>query len=123
MNNIYIDLEKKLINNGYKNIQGCNNYYCNKNGNVVSIKHNKKKIVSIINVSTSKTTNGTLKFNVVENGKVKNKMLAKTIYETFKGTYEGDIQFIDGNKLNCSLDNLITIHELLESYRKNIHNI
>ena len=47
-------------------------------------------------------------------------MLAKTIYETFKGTYEGDIQFIDGNKLNCSLDNLITIHELLESYRKNL---
>ena len=120
MNNIYKDLEERLINNGYKNIQGCSNYYCDKNGNVVAIKHDKKKIVSITNVSTSKTTNGTLKFNVVENGKVKNKMLAKTIYETFKGKYEGDIQFIDRNKLNCSLNNLITIDELLKSYRKNL---
>ena len=72
-------------------------------------------------VKISKTENGYLKYNIyTHNKQCKTRMLAQDVYNTFRSTdfKNQDIYYIDDNKENCMLDNLVSITSLLTIYRK-----
>ena len=96
-----------------RKVVGHDDYYITKDGLVYKMNnHGKLKEVSL-----SKTKYGIVKFNVTVNGKSFTKILSLEVYKAFKGRSPKDIQYIDGNKENCSLNNLITTEELLKFYK------
>lgn len=102
-----------------KQIKGYSNYYISEFGDVFKKnKHNKLRSVSV-----SKEKNcGFYRVNIEsDDGKWGTLLLHRLVYRTFKGDYEGDLVFLDGNKENCELSNLITVKELLEFYKENIN--
>ena len=93
------------------------NYKITKEGKIYKI--TKKGKLKEVSASIEKNY-GFSRVNI-ENGSGKwgTYLVHRLVYKTFKGGYEGDLVFIDGNKQNCNLDNLITVKELLEFYNKN----
>ena len=96
-------------------------YYVDKTGNVI-----KKVGQEFYRVETTKLKNGGYKIAIPINevdkkGKQKSAtiQLHDLIYRTYKGDYEGQLQFLDGDRGNCTLDNIISVKELIEAYNKN----
>lgn len=115
---------KHLKENNFKNIkdkdvESLEDYYINKQGDIIRIVEDKRtKIKQLKSIPKSKNKFG-YKVNISINGKGTSKQLANLVYRTFRGDYEGDLFYIDGDKFNCNLDNLITVNELLDFYREN----
>ena len=85
----------------------------------VVYKTTKKGKLKEVSVSVEKKYNFS-RVNIENpDGKWGTYLLHRLVYKTFKGEYDGDLVFIDKNKQNCSLDNLITIEELLDYYNSN----
>ncbi len=56
------------------------------------------------------------KVTFIEDGVTYGRMLGKLVYETFLGVEtKQDIVYLDSDKENCSLENLVTLDELLEN--------
>lgn len=87
-------------------------YSINTKGEIFN-KFNKKMI-------PSKNQNGFLKITLRKDKDSFYSSIHHLVYKQFKGEYTGELVFIDGNKENCSIDNLISVQELLEFYRNNI---
>lgn len=70
-----------------------------------------------------KIHNGQYKVSFIdEETKIHGRMIAKLVYETFLGIETNkDIVYLDGDTKNCSLMNLATIGELVESYKEKIN--
>lgn len=114
-----VSMREFIEGNGFKKVVGLEDYFINKSGEVYRIATSKSGKESLRSVSLSKTVTGALKFNTYENSKSKCYQVHNVVYETFRGEFEGALNFIDGNKDNPSLENLITNEELLSFYRKN----
>ena len=122
----YISIVDKLECDGYKRVdikdfeQGITDIFVNKQGKVICLRlFNRGYRVNKVKISI--TENGYLKYNIyTTNKQCKTRMLAQDIYNTFKGTdfKNQDIYYIDNNKNNCNLDNLVSITALLNVYRK-----
>lgn len=57
------------------------------------------------------------------NGKVGTRLLHTLVYTAFKGKVEqGQIVFLDKDKTNCNIENLISIDELVYYYNKGVNN-
>lgn len=115
-----------------KRIKGTDEYFININGKVYMEKYVKSRNETYFReVPVSKSMNGVPKVSLTlrdeRTGKAKYTtcMLPTLVYEAFRGDIgvRGNICFKDGNKANCSLDNLITVEELLDFYNKNIEII
>lgn len=103
-----------------KQIPNNEDYFVSKYGEVYKINVNKFGECSVKSVSVSQAKNGALKYTTRDkNDKATCRLLSKDVYELFKGSYEGDLQYIDGDRTNCRLDNLISIKELMDFYKKN----
>ena len=78
-------------------------YLASKNGKILSIKWNKKRILKLHTLR-----NGYLYFGLHINNTQKNYLVHRFVYETFKGKIPSDKQtdHIDNNKENNSLSNL-----------------
>lgn len=122
----YLTIKDKLEQNGYRRVdikeleESIVDIFVNRQGKVISLRifdgGYKTKQVKI-----SKTENGYLKYNIyTHNKQCKTRMLAQDVYNTFRGTdfKNQDIYYIDDNKENCTLDNLVSITSLLTIYRK-----
>lgn len=99
-----------------KEIPNFRGYFVNTEGEVFK----QKKNGELRKVSSSiENTYGFSRVNLVnDEGKAGARLLHRIVYKTFKGEYTGDLVFIDGNKQNCRLDNLITVKELLDFYTR-----
>ena len=107
------DMRKK----GFKPILN-GSYYINKEAKVYRVKNN-----TILEVKTSNSVNNGLKINYYDSeGKQHTKQLHLLVYEAFKGVTDSDIIFIDGNKKNCSIDNLISLEDLVKFYKEKNNN-
>ena len=117
---------KKLTQNGYKKVnipeieEKIIEIYVNKNGNVKSLRlfENGYKIKD---VKLSEVKNGYLKYNIYTTDKqCKCRMLAQDIYNTFNYTNcsNNDIYYLDDNKKNCNIDNLVSVNTLIEFYKE-----
>lgn len=119
----YYQWSEYLAESGYKKItidrikKGAE-YYTNKSGNVKKLQGLKNGAYKLKDVSLSKNSFG-YKYNAYGvDKKVYCRMVANDVYRTFKGEFDGKLQFIDENIYNCNLENLITIKELLDYYNK-----
>lgn len=67
----------------------------------------------------AKAPNGSLKISFIEDGGTHARMLGKVVYETFMGcqTNTHDINYLDGDKTNCALSNLVTTQELILAFQ------
>lgn len=100
-----------------KPIEGFEDYYISRDGCV--FRRTRKGDLRLITVSVEKKC-GFSRVNMESrDGKWGTYLLHRLVYSTFKRKTKRDIVFIDGNKQNCNLDNLITVEELLEFYKKN----
>lgn len=110
-------MEIKLM----KQIVGTENYFATKEGEIYSVKETKTKgtIKKIISQRVNKE-NGFKEVFITINKERKCFKTHSLIYKTFKGEYEGNLIFLDGDKTNVSLKNLVSIEELKECYIK--HN-
>lgn len=107
-------IKKEMQEKGFKPILN-GSYYINKQAQVYRVKNN-----SIVEVKSSKSAMGGLKINYYDvDGKQYTKQLHLLMYETFKGANDSDIVFLDGNKKNCRIENLMTVNELVEYYNNN----
>lgn len=117
-----LELENFLEKNGLKKGYRLEDIYVNKQGNVYSIKKNKKGDYSIKELKTSISSNNLRKINYRINNKSSSVLLHSLIYNTFtEKNYKEDgkfLFFIDGNEKNCSFDNLISATDLLFYYRE-----
>lgn len=115
-------LEEKVIKAGYRKIDSIKNayYYINKQAKVIKIVLRKGGYI-IKDVKISDTAMQEGKFNIVrEDGKVTSMLVSKAMYETFKGDVNySTLVHIDGDSRNSCLDNLISVEELLNYYKKN----
>ena len=104
------DMRKK----GFKPILN-GSYYINKEAKVYRVKNN-----TILEVKVSNSVNNGLKINYYDSeGRQHTKQLHLLMYEAFKGANDSDIVFLDGNKKNCRIENLMTVNELVEYYNNN----
>lgn len=117
-----MDIKESLIKREFKQVNLYNEFYINSKGELYRIFTNYKGIKILKSISISKTKEGNLKANFTVNNKNTSLLISVIVYETFKNklSINDSLCFIDGNKLNCKLDNLITQHELLKFYRDNI---
>lgn len=103
------DMRKK----GFKPILN-GSYYINKEAKVYRVKNN-----TILEVKPSNSVTNGLKINYYDSeGKQHTKQLHLLSYEAFKGVTDSDIVFIDGNRKNCSIDNLISLEDLVKFYKE-----
>ena len=106
-----------------KRIVGFDDYYVDKKGRVYKLFQSRNKKVEKRKtewkeVSISKTSIGTLRVNLNS----KTYQVHDLVYKTYVDeNFNGTLVFLDGNKLNCSLDNLISLDDLRDFYIKN-HN-
>lgn len=105
-----------LFKRGFKEVKNHRDTLINKEGKLLRVKKDRQGNNVITNVKISLTVNGVYKFNTIHSGKCL--ILHNVIYQTFKGDFDGILQFKDGNKKNYSLENLITIEELLKFYNE-----
>lgn len=112
-----MNIREFLSQNGYKSMLGYHDYFVNENAEIYRIVLTKTKKEILRPVSISDATTGAKKFTVLKtDGKNGTLMLHNVVYETFRGKFEGELKFIDGNRKNCKLNNLITDKELLDFY-------
>lgn len=108
---------------GMKQIPTFNDYFVTRDGEVLRTIANSQYSITndIREVSTSvNKKNGKKRFNVTTTrggGEQKTLHLAQSVYRTYKGEPKGEILFADGNKENCSVENLVTVEDLLNFYR------
>ena len=116
-----MNIEESLIKREFKQVNLYNEFYINSAGEVYRIFTNYKGIKILKSISISKTKEGNLKANFTVNNKNTSLLISVVVYETFKNKLSVNdyLCFIDGNKLNCNIDNLITQNELLEFYKLN----
>lgn len=113
-----MNIQEKLKKQGYKEIYGYNSYYVNKEGNFIKLRGEK-----VLNINLNKNIDGAFKVSIVNNSGKRTTLAAhKLVYETFIGEIDNtedksnQIVFLDGNKENISLNNLISLKELREYY-------
>ena len=114
-----VELQRnKLLENGYKQIDKFDQYFINEEADIIRLKDNG----SLTRVPVSQNKGGRFKCNLINsNGKQVNAIVHRILYETFRGPIESELLFIDGDKSNYKLCNLITIQELLDFYRQVNH--
>lgn len=97
---------------------GFSSYYVSEYGRVFNEKSNgKMKELSISKV------NGMLKVNLYSDSrKSVTKLVHTLVYETFKSKDYSSIVFLDGNKENCHIDNLMSVEELRDFYNATVKN-
>ena len=101
----------------YLNIKDCEDYFINKQGQIF-----KKKKKGLVEVKQYKADYNFVKVNIrTVKGKQTTKLVHVLVYETYKGKKYSNIHFIDGDKNNCRLDNLVSTEDLIEFYRNNIN--
>ena len=103
-------------------------YYINKKGFIFSFKKHKNKnkvFYKIREVNTTLSTMNGLKFNFYDGKKTSSKSVGVAVYETFKGKKLGynQLVFLDNNRKNCNIDNLISIDELINFYNTYKDNV
>lgn len=114
------ELKKFLTNNGLVKAYDLKDVYVNKKGEIFKIRTLREGDFKIKTLPLTVAENGMMKFCYYYNKKLTTKLLHNVIYDTFnnnKRDKRGEIVFIDGNKRNCSLNNLISVQELLEHYK------
>lgn len=99
-----------------KPIEGFNNYCIGKNG-IVYRRYTRGDKIGYKPLKQSYTPTGRAKVGLCGTSRD----IALLVYRAFKNTIidYNDIVFLDNNKKNCSLENLITISELVEFYKNN----
>lgn len=114
-----VELQRnKLLENGYKQIDKFDQYFINEEADIIRLKDNG----SLTRVPVSQNKGGRFKCNLINsNGKQVNAIVHRILYETFRGPIESELLFIDGDKSNYKLCNLITTQELLDFYRQVNH--
>lgn len=114
-----VELQRnKLLENGYKQIDKFDQYFINEEADIIRLKDNG----SLTRVPVSQNKGGRFKCNLINsNGKQVNAIVHRILYETFRGPIESELLFIDGDKSNYKLCNLITTQELLDFYRQINH--
>lgn len=55
----------------------------------------------------------------VSEGRHTTKRVHSLVYSSFKGKPQGELVFLDGDKNNCALDNLVSVQELVNFYKEN----
>lgn len=122
LNRTFMEARKiidELDNNEYmRKLAGVEDIYANKDGDIYRISYSKKHGAKLKPVGISLATNGKAKFNVYEGGVCRSCMAANLIWVAFYGEPDSDIVYLDGNTLNCSLDNLRTVNQLIEFYNE-----
>jgi hypothetical protein len=92
-------------------IKGFTGYFINTDGEIFN-RHGRQ-------LRATKNQDGCLKIILRKDNKNHYFTVHHLVYRQFKKEYTDELFFIDGNKENCSIDNLVSINELLEFYRKN----
>ena len=97
-------------------VLGFNKYKIGADGKVYKI--TKKGLKE---VSAKEDNHGFPRINLQVNDSTRSttKRVHSLVYSSFKGKPQGELVFLDGNKSNCALDNLVSIPELVEFYKKN----
>ena len=100
-----------------KEIKGFSRFYVNELGEVFAVKKNKFKGEVLRPLSICRGANGYKKVNMQDDsGKFTSKLLHSLVYEAFKGDNYSVLAFLDGDKGNCRLDNLMSLEELVTYY-------
>ncbi len=112
-----VDSEKEE----WKKVQGFEDYDVSTHGRVRKWVQFKGRDGKFRYPSFSISSNGSLKVGLVTTGRqTHGRQLAKLVYETFLGVeLKEDLIFLDGDKTNCSLENLWTGQELVKTIKDN----
>lgn len=101
----------------YIKVPGFNHYYVNELGEV--FRHRQGKYGDIFKpLKYTRAIDGSQKLHFCEEGKLKTVLVHDIVYRAFKGDYRGNLVFLDGDKTNCNINNLITLDELVSYYNK-----
>ena len=108
---------KNLTNAKLTPLSGFSRYMVNTEGKIF-------KIVSegLREVASNMDRYGFLRVNLQQdapNTGQTTKRVPMLVYESFKGKPNGELVFLDGDRENCRLDNLVSMEELIECYKAN----
>ena len=113
----YVQNNHVKIPHGVRRIEGYSNYVINSFGEVYKV--GKDKLVRV----AENIDKGFLRVNLRENGKSSTGRIHTLVYRAFKGDFTGEndgkMIFLDGNRMNCDINNLVTTQELVDFYLKN----
>lgn len=62
---------------------------------------------------------GFMRFNYYNKGKASTQLTHTLVWDAFGNRHTKQIVFLDGDKKNCRIDNLIAIEDLVDFYNKN----
>lgn len=105
----------------YKELEqvvGFQHYLASSNGKIY-----KKVANGLREVAINMDRYGFLRVNLQQdepNTRPTTKRVHMLVYEAYKGKPEGELIFLDGNRENCKLENLVSMGELLDCYKQ--HN-
>jgi hypothetical protein len=91
-----------------EDLKGFDGYFINNKGEIFNSRGWQLK--------PSKNQDGFLKIALRKDNKNCYSTVHHLVYKQFKGEYTGELFFVDGNKENCSIDNLISFDELIQEY-------
>ena len=113
----YVQNNYAKIPHSVRHIEGYSNYVINSFGEVYKV--GKDKLVRV----AENIDKGFLRVNLRENGKSSTGRIHTLVYRAFKGDFTGEndgkMIFLDGNRVNCDINNLVTTQELVDFYLKN----
>ena len=102
------------------NIDGYSRYYISTEGKVFK----EKKDGSIVEVKQYKANFDFMRVNMYsDDKKPTTKLVHILVYEAFKGKSYSNIVFLDDDKENCRLSNLMSIEELRDFYNASMKKI
>lgn len=102
------------------NIQGFSGYYISSDGRI----YNEKKNGEMRELKKYKANYDFMKVNLYgDDKKQTTKLVHVLVYESFKGKNYSNIVFLDNNKENCNIENLMSVEELRDYYNASIKKI